>query len=51
MIMQAVVQDGDGGADRRQVRTLTVPQPGVREVLIRVEAAGVDRGVCIATSG
>lgn len=43
--MRAVVQHRYGGSDTLEVRTIDVPRPGDDQVLIRVEAAGVDRGV------
>ncbi|MAT04077.1 MAG: NAD(P)-dependent alcohol dehydrogenase [Acidimicrobiaceae bacterium] len=42
--MRAVVQDRFGGPDVLGVRTVDVPTPGADEVLVRVAAAGVDRG-------
>lgn len=44
--MTAVVQDEYGPAERvLRVERMPVPVPGEREVLVRVAAAGVDRGV------
>ena len=42
--MRAVVQDRFGGPDVLDVRTVDVPTPDRDEVLVRVAAAGVDRG-------
>ena len=43
-MMQAVVQDQYGGSDQWRVTDTEVPAPGPHEVLVRVRAAGVDRG-------
>ena len=43
--MQAVVGEQYGTADVLEVRTVEVPTPAADEVLVRVAAAGVDRGV------
>jgi NADPH:quinone reductase-like Zn-dependent oxidoreductase len=43
--MRAVVQDAYGGPDVLRVAELERPEPGPDEVLIRVRAAGLDRGV------
>jgi NADPH:quinone reductase-like Zn-dependent oxidoreductase len=42
--MRAVVQDGYGSADVLRTAWLDVPVPGPHEVLVRVHAAGLDRG-------
>jgi NADPH:quinone reductase-like Zn-dependent oxidoreductase len=42
--MQALVQDAYGDADVLRTDTVSVPTPGKGEVLVRVHAAGVDRG-------
>src|SRR2546423_1507300 len=42
--MRAAVQDGYGGADVIEVDRLSVPTIGDGEVLLRVAAAGIDRG-------
>src|SRR5215212_9435569 len=42
--MRAVVRDRYGSADVLQQAAVPVPQPGDREVLVRVHAAGLDRG-------
>lgn len=42
--MTAVVQRGYGDSDVLHVDTVPVPQPGPREALIQVKAAGLDRG-------
>ncbi|MEZ5296930.1 MAG: NAD(P)-dependent alcohol dehydrogenase [Ilumatobacteraceae bacterium] len=43
--MQAIVGEQYGTADVLEVRTVDVPAPAADEVLVRVAAAGVDRGV------
>jgi NADPH:quinone reductase-like Zn-dependent oxidoreductase len=43
--MRAVVQDAFGEAEVLRTATAARPEPGEGEVLVRVEAAGVDRGV------
>ena len=43
--MRAVVQDRYGSADVLELSDIDKPEPQVNEVLIRVHAAGVDRGV------
>ena len=43
--MKAIVQDGYGTADVLELRHIDKPEIGDDEVLVRVEAAGVDRGV------
>jgi len=43
--MQAIVQDTYGGADVLQLREINKPQIADDEVLVKVQAAGVDRGV------
>jgi len=43
--MQAIVQDVYGDADVLQLRDIPTPSIGANDVLIRVRAAGVDRGV------
>ena len=42
--MTAVVQRGYGTTDVLSVDRLDVPEPGEGQVLLRVGAAGVDRG-------
>jgi NADPH:quinone reductase-like Zn-dependent oxidoreductase len=42
--MKAIVQDVYGSADVLQLRDIDEPQIGDNEVLVRVHAAGVDRG-------
>lgn len=42
--MRAVVQDRYGSADALEVRQIERPDPGAGEVLVRVEAACLDRG-------
>ena len=43
--MRAIVRDRYGSADVLEVRDVPVPDAGDREVLVRVRAAGLDRGV------
>src|ERR687898_2363469 len=43
--MKAIVQDKYGSADVLELREVEKPQPGDDEVLIRVQAAGIDPGV------
>ncbi|WP_426247446.1 NAD(P)-dependent alcohol dehydrogenase [Nocardioides sp. LHG3406-4] len=43
--MRAVTQQRYGGTDRLVLAEVPVPSPGPGEALVRVEAAGVDRGV------
>jgi NADPH:quinone reductase-like Zn-dependent oxidoreductase len=43
--MKAIIQDRYGSADVLKLRDIDLPQIGEREVLVRVEAAGLDRGV------
>jgi NADPH:quinone reductase-like Zn-dependent oxidoreductase len=43
--MKAIVQDRYGLADVLELRDVEKPQPGDDELLIRVQAAGVDPGV------
>jgi len=43
--MQAIVQDVYGDADVLQLRDIQTPPIGDNDVLVRVRAAGVDRGV------
>ena len=43
--MQAIVQDHYGEADVLRLEEIDVPEIGDDEVLVRVRAAGVDRGV------
>ena len=43
--MKAIVQDAYGSADVLQLREIDRPEIGDDEVLVRVHAAGVDRGV------
>ena len=42
--MQVVVQTGYGGAEVLQLVARARPRPGPREVLVKVHAAGLDRG-------
>ena len=43
--MQAIVQDAYGSADVLELRDISKPEIGDNEVLVRVHAAGLDRGV------
>jgi NADPH:quinone reductase-like Zn-dependent oxidoreductase len=43
--MKAIVQDVYGEADVLRLQEIDRPEPGADEVLLRVHAAGVDRGV------
>lgn len=43
--MKAIVQDRYGSADVLELRDIEKPQVGAGEVLVRVHAAGLDRGV------
>lgn len=43
-MMQAVVQDGYGSADVLRVAKVSLPEIAASEVLVRVHAAGLDRG-------
>jgi NADPH:quinone reductase-like Zn-dependent oxidoreductase len=43
--MKAIVQDAYGSPDVLELREIDQPVPGDDEVLVRVHAAGVDRGV------
>lgn len=43
--MKAIVQDRYGGPEVLQLRDLPTPVAGVGDVLLRVQAAGVDQGV------
>jgi NADPH:quinone reductase-like Zn-dependent oxidoreductase len=43
--MKAIVQDVYGEADVLRLVEIDRPEPGADEVLLRVHAAGVDRGV------
>ncbi len=49
--MKAIVQDTYGSADVLELRDIERPQFGGDEVLIRVHAAGVDRGVWHLVTG
>ena len=42
--MRAIVQDGYGDADVLRLTTIARPEIGDNEVLVRVRAAGLDRG-------
>jgi NADPH:quinone reductase-like Zn-dependent oxidoreductase len=44
MVMKAVVQSRYGTAETWRVGEVPAPTPGPREVLVRVRAAGIDRG-------
>ncbi len=49
--MQAVVREAYGHADVLDVRTTAVPTPADGEVLVRVHAAGIDRGAVHIMTG
>ncbi len=49
--MRAVVQQGFGGTEQLSVQELPDPTPGEGEVLVRVTAAGVDRGTVHLLTG
>jgi NADPH:quinone reductase-like Zn-dependent oxidoreductase len=49
--MKAIVQDSYGETDVLQFRDVARPEIGDREVLVRVHAAGVDRGVWHVMAG
>ncbi|NND92964.1 MAG: NAD(P)-dependent alcohol dehydrogenase [Granulosicoccus sp.] len=49
--MRALFQDRYGEADVLQIREIDVPRPEPGQVLIRVDAAGVDRGTWHLMSG
>jgi NADPH:quinone reductase-like Zn-dependent oxidoreductase len=50
-MMKAIVQDRYGGADVLELRTVDKPAPKDDEVLVRVHAAGLDRGVWHVMTG
>src|SRR5918998_5298385 len=43
--MKAIVQDAYGSPNVLKLADINKPEPGDRELLVRVHAAGVDRGV------
>jgi NADPH:quinone reductase-like Zn-dependent oxidoreductase len=45
-VMQAIVQDVYGSADRLRLSEIEKPVMAANEVLVQVRAAGVDRGTC-----
>lgn len=49
--MKAIVQDAYGSADILRLRDIDKPEPADDEVLVRVHAAGVDRGVWHVMTG
>ena len=49
--MKAIVHDTYGSADVLALRDVDEPVPGDHEVLVRVHAAGVDRGVWHVMTG
>ena len=49
--MKAIVQDSYGGADVLELRDIDKPEIADDEVLVRVHAAGVDRGVWHVMTG
>lgn len=50
-MMQAIVQDGYGSPDVLRAAQVERPAPGAGQVLIRVRAAGIDRGTWHLTAG
>jgi NADPH:quinone reductase-like Zn-dependent oxidoreductase len=49
--MKAITQDRYGSADVLRLRDIEEPTPGDREVLVRVQAAGIARGVLHVMTG
>jgi NADPH:quinone reductase-like Zn-dependent oxidoreductase len=49
--MKAIVRDAYGTADGLELREIEMPEIGAGEVLVRVHAAGVDRGVWHVMTG
>ncbi len=49
--MKAITQDRYGSADVLQVREIEEPKPGDHEVLVKVRAAGIARGVLHVMTG
>ncbi len=49
--MKAIVQDRFGPADGLELRDIETPEIGATDVLVRVHAAGVDRGVWHVMTG
>ena len=49
--MKAITQDRYGSADVLEVREIEQPRPGDHEVLVRVQAAGIARGVLHVMTG
>ncbi len=49
--MKAIVQRSYGGAETLELGEAPVPAPGTGEVLVRVRAAGIDRGTCHLMTG
>jgi hypothetical protein len=49
--MRAIVQDRYGGLDVLELRAIDRPVPKASEVLVRVHAAGLDRGVWHVMTG
>jgi NADPH:quinone reductase-like Zn-dependent oxidoreductase len=49
--MQAIVQDTYGAAEVLELRDIDKPVPTDNEVLVRVHAAGLDRGVWHVMTG
>src|SRR5580765_3419816 len=49
--MKAITQDRYGSADVLRLRDIDEPKPGEHEVLVRVQAAGIARGVLHVMTG
>jgi NADPH:quinone reductase-like Zn-dependent oxidoreductase len=49
--MKAIVQRSYGGAETLELGEAPIPAPGTGEVLVRVRAAGIDRGTCHLMTG
>src|SRR3954468_17867519 len=49
--MKAITQDKYGSADGLRLRDIERPTPSEREVLVRVQAAGIARGVLHVMTG
>jgi NADPH:quinone reductase-like Zn-dependent oxidoreductase len=49
--MRAVLQRGFGGIDQLERADVAVPEPAAGEVLVRVRAAGIDKGTLLILEG